>query len=63
MKRSNKFESLDSSKFTTLENEQLEAVMGGFKQAPTGNCTLDTITVTPRGNSNDGNDTYEGECS
>ncbi|GEN08096.1 bacteriocin-type signal sequence-containing protein [Myxococcus fulvus] len=60
MKLFGKFESLDDSKFQTLENEELEAVTGG-KAAPAG-CTLDTFTVTPRGGSNDGDDSYSGEC-
>lgn len=44
-----------------LEADQMNEVFGG--RAVGGNCTLDTITVTPSGSSNDGDDSWSGECS
>lgn len=54
------FESLQEPKFRTLESNELDQVHGG-KMATV--VTLSTITVTPSGNSNDGDDSWEGEDS
>ncbi|MBK7537172.1 MAG: hypothetical protein IPI49_17765 [Myxococcales bacterium] len=54
------FESLQQDKFRTLESTELDKVHGG--RAATV-ITLSTITVTPSGSSNDGDDSWSGEDS
>ena len=44
-----------------LEANQMNEVFGG--RAVGGGCTLDTVTVTPSGSSNDGDDSWSGECT
>ena len=52
------FESLNQDKFRTLEAQELSSVHGGKSTT-----TLDTITVTPSGGRNDGDDSWDGEDS
>ena len=54
------FESLQQTKFRTLEATELNKVYGGVLATTT---TLSTISVTPSGNSNDGDDSWKGEDS
>jgi len=54
------FESLRQTKFRTMEATELDKVHGGTR---TTVITLSTITVTPSGNSNDGDDSWSGEDS
>jgi hypothetical protein len=54
------FESVRETKFRTLEATELNKVHGGLQATIT---TLSTVTVTPGGNSNDGDDSWSGEDS
>ena len=54
----NTFESIKQPKFRTIEATELERVHGGLMATT---ITLSTITVTPTGSSNDGDDSYAGE--
>lgn len=59
-----KFESIDASKFQSLENKEMGKLLGG-RSISGGDCTLDTITIYASGKDaeNDGNDDWDGECS
>jgi len=45
---------------SNLEKEQMNQVFGGA--GGSSPCTTDTITVTPTGSKNDGDDSWDGEC-
>ena len=45
-----------------LEKDQMNQFFGGRNCSGGAGCTLDTITVTPSGNFNDGDDSWDGEC-
>jgi len=42
-----------------LEKSQMNQFFGGGGGS---GCTLDTVTVTPSGSANDGDDSWGGEC-
>lgn len=52
---------LEKFNFEAVDNSVMQAIFGGMQNGGSG-CTLDTITVTPTGTSNDGDDTWDGEC-
>ena len=50
------FENFKDEKFASLEADQLNAIKGGRKA---GGYTLNTVTVTPSGGSDDGKDSED----
>ena len=52
-------EKMASMNANNIESESMNKLFGGAAASP---CTADTTTVTPSGSSNDGSDSYEGEC-
>ena len=52
------FESLQQPKFRTMEAAELVQVHGGYLATV---ITLSTVTVTPSGGGNDGDDSWSGE--
>ena len=54
------FDDIKSMNNVSLEQGQMNKVFGGKAAA---GCTLDTATITPSGGSNDGDDSWSGECA
>lgn len=61
MKRLN-FSDIEVMNDVNLEKDQMDQIFGGRPNGG-GGCTMDTVTCTPSGASNDGDDSFEGECS
>jgi len=56
-------EKIASMNANNIEKKQMDELFGGVaSQTASQPCTLETITCTPNGNKNDGDDSWEGEC-
>lgn len=53
------FQDIKEMNDVNLEKSQMNQFFGGGGGS---GCTLDTVTVTPSGSANDGDDSWGGEC-